>query len=94
MYTFSPFLASIQCLQQAVFSVVITMSHLGMSALPLRFLTPFPKRFSRRCGTPREKLSRQVFVVSILTRIPMISTCSDSPPGRKSGCPLKTLREG
>src|SRR4030066_2104665 len=29
------------------------MRYLGMSALPLRFLTPFPKRFSRRCGTPQ-----------------------------------------
>src|SRR4030042_2495351 len=28
------------------------MNSLGMSALPLRFLTPFPHRFSRRCGTP------------------------------------------
>ena len=34
------------------FSMMIMMSKLGMSALPLRFLTPFPNRFSRRCGTP------------------------------------------
>src|SRR4030043_356103 len=29
------------------------LDNLGMSALPLRFLTPFPRLFSRRCGTPQ-----------------------------------------
>jgi hypothetical protein len=30
---------------------------MGMSALPLRFLTPFPKHLSRRCGTPHVRLT-------------------------------------
>src|SRR4030042_1402137 len=29
------------------------LDNLGMSALPLRFLTPVTRRFSRRCGTPQ-----------------------------------------
>jgi hypothetical protein len=33
------------------------MSNMGMSALPLRFLTPFPKHFSRRCGTPHVRFA-------------------------------------
>jgi hypothetical protein len=29
----------------------------GMVSLPFRFLTPFPRRFSRRCGTRKYSLS-------------------------------------
>jgi hypothetical protein len=32
---------------------MIRLDDLGMPALPLRFLTPFPRPFSRRCGTPQ-----------------------------------------
>ena len=35
------------------FPQILGTRHGGMSALPLRFLTPFTNRFSRRCGTPQ-----------------------------------------
>jgi hypothetical protein len=69
------------------------VSHLEMFALPLRFLTPFPKRFSRRCGTPHVGSFRSPQFPPFIFRLHMIISCSDNPPGCQLGFPRKMLPE-
>ncbi|MFZ2053625.1 MAG: 4Fe-4S dicluster domain-containing protein [Candidatus Aminicenantales bacterium] len=65
-----------------------------MSALPLRFFTPFPKRFSLRRGTPPDKSQLLAHIGSILTPFLLIFTCSDGPRGRQGGAGIGSYAYG
>jgi len=46
------------------------VAKLGMVSLAFRFLTPFPRRFSRRCGTRKDSLpfgKLFVFIIRVIS---------------------------
>jgi hypothetical protein len=86
----SEYLGSIGSISQRV---IKGFGNLGMSTLPLRFLTPFPRLFSRRCGTPRVRLAPQILSYCYSSRFLLNDACSEQSSRPPERLPSKNASE-